>query len=658
MKKINVFSWLFITLFVMIDVNAQTIDIHSHSSMKRYYTCVPNAKTFLDLSKDNALPENLSKINWKKKNKKKRHQKDSNFKNYYQATFSDLREGNIKIAIHTLSPPEINMFHDFNWFPRFKNHIAAYWSTKLYKRIHTLKNTPPFEECLAELNFILKQDTVKYSQKVVFPKNRLEYEIYKKEQNTTIGILALEGSHVFFGNEALEYEWWNSENIESINLKSAFEDDVFLNIDSIKTYIKNPIFFIAPTHMMWNPVAGQAKSLDKAQNRRILNSLSQSLENRLSMFTKFGSGLAPKYTFGPPPTPIDDVCNCKCKDTKFQYANSCFDGVYESDNSFGLKVINQLLDTTKTHFPIYIDVKHMDIMARLDYYLLRDSLEKKLGFKIPIIYSHGGVSGKKLKAAYFTGLPPMYDWYEEIISPKDIYTELVQDTSEVEPYNCSLKFDYFKKYPSNPLFKDPSIQSPRLTSEDFKLSDNNTVGWFYPWGLNLFDEEIEEVYRSDGIIGVIADERPLGWKMINYENPTYIENLKSSLIKLNFIEPYLNKKLTKASLDSFRVAEPFLRNIFYIVQHSGRTDSTAWNHIAFGSDFDGMINPIDICPTATDIPQFRAYLERAIPVFLSIHQEYDKLLFCLTPKQALQKLFYDNSLRFIDTYWGVKNRLN
>jgi hypothetical protein len=307
-----------------------------------------------------------------------------------------------------------------------------------------------------------------------------------------------------------------------------------------------------------------------------------------------------------------------------------------------------LLDPAKSS-PIYIDVKHLDVRARVDFYILHDSLQKAWNIKIPLIYSHGAVSGEKLKVAYHTSVTPLSDKYSEVKDPKKFYNRLIAESNN---YNCALVEDYATAYEGG------GLMTARITHKDFKLTnsleDSSTVGWFYPWSINLFDEEIKKIYDSDGIIGVMLDERTLGWNLPNYQqNNTYKNRLKDTLVSMGF----LAADASTTQLDSFRIAEAFLRNVFYIIKHSGRNDSTAWNHIALGSDFDGFINPIDICKTADDVPNLRNYLLKAMPVFLAIHKEYQleekykNLLFGLTPARALQKMFYENTSQFVEKYF-------
>ncbi len=648
----------FIIIFLNISLFGQTIDLHTHITNKHFMNDVSDPDSVrIYLKRDNKLPDNYLK-NWEghypnnwdiAKTSDAIHKDDSHYGNYFQSTYSDLQKGEIKIAIQAISPLEINIFHDpSKLFRSIVTRTGVAKSGIPYKNYMTLIHTPSWREAYNEYLYTVHQNT--YNQegnyKMIFPENSDSLYKHINDPNTSIGIISFEGGHILFGDKVYE-----EEGFMNSALSDEAKKEVRKNIDTIRNFIQHRVFFVTPVHIYWNTLGGQAKAIDKYGQTTTLDRASTLLWFRKKIFTKYGSGLPPKqnlnYT-GHPDT------NCNCPDNTIRVDNSCYAEAPPTDN-FGKEVIDSLLSkNNKWHKRIYIDVKHMDVRSRLDYYLLHDSLVKATGDTIPIIYSHGAVSGKKLKVAYYTSVSPLMDDYGEIINPKSFYEDLFYNYTH---RNCGLIKDYGDKEEDREWFKEKGMDDPEISLEDIKLTnskdDQATVGWFYPWSINLFDEEIPEIYNSDGIIGVMADERTLGWYLPNYQDADSITNLKSELIKLGFF----SSNVSKIDLDSFRVAELFLRNIFYIVKHSGRKDTTAWDHIGFGSDFDGFINPIDICQTSADVPKFQEYLIRIIPYFLKIHEEYQVpgndqgLLFGLSPKDAMRKLFYENAKRLIMKYF-------
>ena len=79
--------------------------------------------------------------------------------------------------------------------------------------------------------------------------------------------------------------------------------------------------------------------------------------------------------------------------------------------------------------------------------------------------------------------------------------------------------------------------------------------------------------------------------------------------------------------DEYLSADPFMRNLFQIVdiaeETKGGDRKNAWKNICLGSDLDGLIDPIDICPTASQYTDFKAKLHVMIPLFLHIRKEFE-----------------------------------
>jgi microsomal dipeptidase-like Zn-dependent dipeptidase len=92
-----------------------------------------------------------------------------------------------------------------------------------------------------------------------------------------------------------------------------------------------------------------------------------------------------------------------------------------------------------------------------------------------------------------------------------------------------------------------------------------------------------------------------------------------------------------------------LANIFSAVKAHGKKE--VWNHIAIGSDFDGMIVPFEtyansaqLDDLAQDLYQF---LSKPAPIFdLFTEEELKKLMFGLTAEQIVKKIMSENAIAF------------
>jgi hypothetical protein len=248
----------------------------------------------------------------------------------------------------------------------------------------------------------------------------------------------------------------------------------------------------------------------------------------------------------------------------------------------------------------------MDINARFQYYEYVKNHPKE---KIPIIASHVAMSGKEKAWAMYTGLCPVFDVYEE-----------VEDMDRFISYQRTL-----------PCTREIIPSAAR----------QETMNWFYPWSINLCNEEIPIIYESDGIIGLSLEERVLGKNRKNHRDPDYIARLTT----------YLKGKGYDAhSIDTIFWMQPLLHNIFHVVRHSGRNDGSAWNHIAIGSDFDGIMKPVQYCPTVEYLPNLRSLLTVGIYLFAEYTQQ-QSLLHDLPIEEIADRILFKNGERFILKYY-------
>jgi hypothetical protein len=135
----------------------------------------------------------------------------------------------------------------------------------------------------------------------------------------------------------------------------------------------------------------------------------------------------------------------------------------------GKKVIDQCL--LHPQRPVLIDIKHMSAYTRFDYYAYREKLirEHPEVDRLPVVSTHTGFT--------FTALG-----------------------------------DYVARRPYK-MDKDAK-NGCSLTPENRRIGRtiqrNNNDLYCNPWSINLFDEEIVEIMRSGGLMGISLDQRILG----------------------------------------------------------------------------------------------------------------------------------------------------
>ncbi|HVI47641.1 MAG TPA: hypothetical protein VM802_22410 [Chitinophaga sp.] len=615
-------------------------DFHIHTSFKNYYRYVEDPDSTIFYADNPAyLRKKYGHTNWilyNKKAKHKRNGKESNMLNYDQSGYANLHGLGGSVFCMSITPPEKIMLATSG--SRWMNlHFVTHMSMKR-QEILAAENNSSFKEFMGEYYYAINQDSVYNNTKILIARNNADLRRIVAEGGIGMVITA-EGGHVLFGNEVLN----KIDNIRDKGCDTPCRTEILKNIETLRN-LPHHVFFITVAHFGWNKMFGNAKSLDKPGLRRgLLTAASLSDDFNKNVFAKYGDGIIGKVHGGRYRDSTIAIGKRKIKITTPYTADE-----YTTD--IGYAVMLKLLDAEHDYnHPIYIDVKHMDLRTRFEYYTFIDSLNKVRRARqlptIPIIASHIGLSGKRRPVAIATGLYPLRDSYEELIFGRTFYKIQASErdlfwrayTKALSPQDRALYF-------GDAVETIPEAFNPFDNTANF-----NTLGWFYPWGINFCDEEIKYIYESDGIIGLNMDRRILGFTMPNY-TWRYKAHLKHVF---NDLYRKFRHKLsdgTEISFEDYYRAEPLLRNIFHVIEVCGRQNATAWDHLAIGSDYDGFIQPLQLAPSAESIPLFHEKMVVFVHIFAEIHN-MQRLLHGLSPEAAMNKFFYTNGRDFVFKYF-------
>jgi len=232
--------------------------------------------------------------------------------------------------------------------------------------------------------------------------------------------------------------------------------------------------------------------------------------------------------------------------------------------------LNESLEPTGSK-RILIDVCHMSAAARYSYYkelifpFNRDNKENK----IPVIASHAAYAG--------------VDYLETMIS------------------NCKNR----------------------------KEQDNFFINGFLAWSINLSDEDVLQIFHSEGLLGLSLDERLLGggsnfwWKNFSF----------------GALERRRSLALLRKSLEQF-VCIPFAYHV--------ANPHTIWDRIGMGSDFDGYMKPIQ---RYSSVLQFST-LEQDLVEILSDMKRDEPLWFgSYQPEDLARKICFENAYEFVKKHY-------
>lgn len=200
------------------------------------------------------------------------------------------------------------------------------------------------------------------------------------------------------------------------------------------------------------------------------------------------------------------------------------------------------------------------------------------------------------------------------------------------------------------------------THVDLNKHDKNS--YISRWDINLTDQDIREIFDSDGVIGVcMHDGRMPGGK--------FKKLLKQNSRRLVSDEPV--KRLH---------TQMFLTNVFHIlkvnlehIRNWNRqqpdaliSETEAWKTICLGTDNDGIVDPFDHYNTADLLDDFKRRTAKALRLnskdymrnyrVLSLpsqqpfsDSELADLMLGFTPEQVSDLIFSDNMIRFLRTYF-------
>lgn len=289
---------------------------------------------------------------------------------------------------------------------------------------------------------------------------------------------------------------------------------------------------------------------------------------------------------------------------------------YPTGNSitaWGEEMIN--LMTSKK---ILTDIKHMSLKARLDLYRMFKVDDAVLKFVQPLICTHAGTTGLRIidRVKYIEHVPVNKGLVYEVVylKPRSRFYDDVY-------HNCS--------------------------------------------SINLYDEDIENIFLSEGIIGLSFDQRILGFgddsgltNVIVPHDVEYISHLEAEFFfgptpgNLNVWPDDTNVWASEdlANLDMAFYPDLHRRflinNIMHILwvanQHPLIGIKKAAKQICIGTDFDGLINAIDCCKTADGLQQLKDDMKEDLANLLQKNGFNS-----LNVNTLLDDIFYNNGKNFM-----------
>lgn len=555
--------------------NLNYVDIHCHPTLKPFYSSMHHEEK-IDI--------------WKKINVKDLTLKHSKLTlkqvqemiKFSQVNLNASKKAGLGILFAVLYPVEREWFDKSRLIRKLSKsekmldlsiHTSGIDKTVMENIIKVIReNTNEinyFEELAAEYYYLTSDQAKSANANNQFKVVNDYSEIENAKNNPAISeiiIVTIEGGHSlcsFKNHEALEKTPFKNVNDRDKSDFKNFQKIFFDNIDVIKgkkdrkvnidfsgttkknVHFAHTPFYITFAHHFWNLLCGHADSISVLQGLV--------LQQRRAEGRKF--------------------------------------------SELGLDVLHKLLKRDENERRVLIDIKHLGIKARKQFFEIWEDDYNDEGDPFPIICSHSAVNG--LSSYYRAG--------------------------------------------SN------------------ELEDDVEDAFFNTSSINMYDHDIRMVYKSDGLIGIILNEGRLpgadSRQSIKFNKRRIRKNEKDIKKHPDSSEVQTWKHEIKLWKEENRqeYLKCIVANIFHIARVCKK--KKGWDIITIGSDFDGMINALDSYQTAEDFPVLEKDLQKYIEKINGIEEigmsraDMDVLIGDYSAKQIVEKVMKTNAIEFLRKYF-------
>lgn len=303
---------------------------------------------------------------------------------------------------------------------------------------------------------------------------------------------------------------------------------------------------------------------------------------------------------------------------------------------------------------------------------------------------HENQDGKHKNTHYFDlGITQAfgYDVFREIIrrDPDNGIRRIIPDIKHMSP---QARKDFYQLLDSEEYQNEqiPIICSHTSVNGIKELRRTNSSDehpLFNASDINTFDEDIRQIFKRDGLIGIMMDDGRSCSKHYKKTVKILDNKIERKIQRSNRIkEKYGNRngrraamRLKKAQLLDSQIevlkeeieneyCDIFFRQIFHVVnvlnnssQPETNAGDKAWDIISLGTDFDGVINPYDYYGSYSRMNEFRDDLVERWYEHLEDAEEdnkendFTRNLFGRTPEHWIDKVFWHNGEAFLKKYF-------
>lgn len=181
-----------------------------------------------------------------------------------------------------------------------------------------------------------------------------------------------------------------------------------------------------------------------------------------------------------------------------------------------------------------------------------------------------------------------------------------------------------------PLIVSHGAANGLRSAGDPVVDGKDTAAKLLASDINFYDEEIVAIAKTKGIFGIQLDERRIA-------SDATLKSTKHA-IPINKIRHYR--------------AELLWNQLQHIAELLDRHNLFAWDCIAIGSDFDGIVNPLNGFLTAETFPHLQEYIERYVHNYMEGPGKVKLKQFNqISPSEIVNRLFSLNAIDFLKRWY-------
>ncbi|MCB0584700.1 MAG: membrane dipeptidase, partial [Phaeodactylibacter sp.] len=176
---------------------------------------------------------------------------------------------------------------------------------------------------------------------------------------------------------------------------------------------------------------------------------------------------------------------------------------------------------------------------------------------------------------------------------------------------------------------------------------------FNPWSINLYDEDITEILDSGGLIGLSLDQRIMGSQEVQGEffSAEELNYILSGYKDETHEEPIASGEFSGEEergreLNERKHLRHLCNNILHAVKVGGER---AWKQMCLGSDFDGLIDPLNNCTSAEEYPKLERNLIEELPQMMREDRKHDYDESNIEGK--VRDIMYNNAIDFLKKHF-------